>query len=121
MHVRVCVCDSYYFILLYILHSNRLQKNVTHSTSQIAALIQKVEKGMRPALTIVEQFQGKPQTFGKKKFPGTVRALRDKDDNHFLLSASNTAKLDSQNKGWVSAVRKHLGTQSSILLDTSKK
>ena len=118
MFVFVIAIIVYYYIFYIQIN---YKKNVTLSTAQIAALIQQVEGGMRPALAIVEQFQGKPKTFGKKNFPGAVRALRDKDDNHFLLSASNTAKLETQNKGWVSAVRKHLGTQTSILLDTSKK
>ena len=74
-------------------------------------MVQKVEADMRPALAIVNKSQGKPYTAG-------LRKVADHKES-FMLSPKNTAKLETENKGWISAVQEHLGTQTSILLTTT--
>ena len=73
-----------------------------------------MEDNMRPALAIVNKSRGKPPAAGLRKFTDTMGFQRYKDS--FMLSVSNTAKLEAENKSWISAVRENFATQLSILL-----
>ena len=85
--------------------------------------MQKLQAGMRPALAIVNNFEAKKMLTQSPGSPIPVTPgspATSKKDKSFALSASNVAKLATENTAWVSAVRKLINAQQSIFLRKSQ-